>query len=199
MEETRLTLLPDRRLSVHASVLAERLKSIAEGITADNFASLLDGTMRYLLQAAFDNAEADEGSVWLVNESLAALVLAYNTGPNSDKLVGRFRQPLTAGHISMVFANEQSFIENEVYKTAAHDKSLDRLLEVQTNAMIAVPFYFFEACRGVVSCVQLIGSSYGNPNGRRFDNSDERAIRNAAVALGRLLEHRIMRVTLGLE
>jgi len=70
-------------------------------------------------------------------------------------LVGKFTQPLNQGLVCMVLASEQPFLENEVWKSSQHSKALDGLLRTQTQAMIAVPFYFLRACRGVVSCVQL--------------------------------------------
>ena len=62
-----------------------------------------------------------------------------------------FRQPLNRGIVSTVLASEQAFIENEVYKNARHDDKLNESLAQTTFAMIVVPFYFLNECRGVVS------------------------------------------------
>ena len=155
MQETRGNPATLRAVYPSPSVLRESLASIGRSITAKNFASILDGTMRQLLHFAFEDAGASEGTVWLVEEATRTLVPAYNTGPDPDRVVGRFKQPLSAGLISMGFASEQPFLENQVLQNSRQDKSLDSLLSVQTLAMIAVPFYFLETCRGVVSCVQL--------------------------------------------
>jgi hypothetical protein len=142
---------------------------------------------------------ATEGSIWLADQAAENLTIAYNTGPNSQKLVGKFKQPLTSGLVSMVFSSEQTFIENEVFKNAFQDKTLDSALEVRTYAMIAVPFYFLDACRGVASCVQLVSpvSEAASPKG--FDGHHELAFRNAIIILGRLIEHWAIRRTIGLE
>ena len=99
----------------------------------------------------------------------------------------------------MVFSSEQSFIENEVYKNALQDKTLDSKLKVRTYAMIAVPFYFLDACRGVASCVQLISPDSESESGKGFYEDQELAFRNAIVTLGRLIEHWAIKRTIGLE
>jgi hypothetical protein len=199
MRETRLTLLPDERFTQLLPALDESLASMGRSITADNFASLLDETMRRVLHMAFKQAAADEGTVWLVEESTKTLAAAYNTGPNAEKLVGRFKQPLSAGLISMVFASEQPFIENEIFKNPEQDKSLDSMLQLQTYAMIATPLYFLNACRGVISCVQLAVPGSTAPLPRGFHETDEAAVRHCAATLGSLIDYRVLRSALGLE
>jgi len=199
MRETRLTFLPDERFTTLLPALDESLASMGRSITADNFASLLDETMRRVLHMAFKQAAADEGTVWLVEDATKTLAAAYNTGPNAEKLVGRFKQPLSAGLISMVFASEQPFIENEIFKNPEQDKSLDSMLQLQTYAMIATPVYFLNACRGVISCVQLAVPGSTAPLPRGFHESDEAAVRHCASTLGRLIDYRVLRAALGLE
>jgi hypothetical protein len=64
--------------------------------------------------------------------------------------------------------------------------------------MIAVPLYFLDACRGVVSCVQLKvpGSSEPDPPG--FDESAQVKLTHAAAVFGRLLDYQVLRATIGL-
>ena len=52
-------------------------------------------------------------------------------------------------------ASEHAFVENQVYKNAKHSAMLDEKLQKTTYAMIAVPLYFLNEVRGVISCVQL--------------------------------------------
>ena len=111
--------------------------------------------MRHSLERGFQAAGADEGTIWLLDEPRENLVPAYNTGPDAARFVGQFKQPLATGLISMVFASEQPFLENEIWRNEQQSRLLDSLLKVQTCAMIAVPFYFLRRCRGVMSCVQL--------------------------------------------
>jgi len=46
-------------------------------------------------------------------------------------------QPLNAGIISMVFSTEEPFCENEIGRNKTQDPTLDRMLAVQTESMIA--------------------------------------------------------------
>ena len=199
MNERRLTLLPDERFVLSLAALQERLESIGRNITAENFSSILDDTMRRVLSLSFSDVGAHEGTVWLVDEGTKTLVPAYNTGPNAGKLVGHFKQSLSSGLVSMVFASERAFAENEVFRNSKQDKSLDALLELRTYAMIAVPFYFLEACRGVVSCVQLKDLNPIAPDPPGFGEGHQAIVRHAADTLGRLIEYRILRVTVGLR
>jgi len=152
---TRLNILPDPAFLDLKAALSERLERIAAGIQPEQFASVLDPLMRQTIEHGFAEAGADEGTVWLLDHAGEFLVPAWNTGPHAEKLVGKFKQPLNAGLICMVFSSEQPFLENEVWKNSRQSKLLDSMLEVRTGAMIAVPFYFLRACRGVISCVKL--------------------------------------------
>jgi hypothetical protein len=199
MTETRLTLLADSNFAGLLPELKGRLAETAKSITPANFGSLLDATMRRELHLAFDQAGASEGTVWLVEDETRALVPAFNTGPNAQKMVAQFRQPLSSGLISMVYASEQPFLENEVFQNAKQDKSLDTSLNVQTYAMIAVPFYFLDACRGVISCVVLRLPGTAEPPVVRFDETARLRVSHAATVLGRLIDYRILQATLGVH
>lgn len=199
MSPSRLTLLPDERFAPLLPSLQECLASAVNSFTAENFASMLDDTMRRAIQLAFRQAGADEGTVWLVDEAKEALVPAYNTGPNAEQFVAKFRQPLDRGLVSMVFGNEKPFTENEVPKNAKQDKTLDSKLKVQTLAMIIVPFYFLDGCRGVISCVKLDvpGRKAAKPEG--FPENAQTLLVHGATVLGRLLDLRVLSITLGLR
>jgi hypothetical protein len=97
----------------------------------------------------------------------------------------------------MVFASEQPFLENEVWKNARQSKALDSMLEVQTCAMIAVPFYFLQACRGVVSCVQLKRAGSRQPDPPGFRPEHLASIQRAVALLSELIEYRLLSRTVG--
>jgi hypothetical protein len=187
---------PDPRFLELKGTLAERLAAIAASITPDNFASLLDPPMRSVLKDGFADAEADEGTVWLPDAAGEHLIPAYNTGPHWEKLVGKFQQPLNEGLICMVMASEQSFIENDVWKNARQSKRLDEMLNVETYALIAVPFYFLKSCQGVISCVQLKHAGQkSEPRG--FNPANLESVQRAAALLSRLIDLRILSNTIG--
>lgn len=200
----RLNILPDPAFLNLKAVLSERLERIAATLQPEQFGSLLDPLMRQTMEHGFAEACADEGTVWLLDAAGEFLVPAWNTGPNAEKLVGKFKQPLNAGLICMVFSSEQPFLENEVWKNSRQSKLLDSMLEVQTSAMVAVPFYFLRACRGVVSCVKLdkpsaesgrSATEAGNSNGFRPEHLSH--VQRATAVLSQLVELKLLSCTVG--
>jgi len=197
----RLNILPDPAFMDLKAVLSERLERIAGGLQPEQFGSLLDPLMRQTVETGFAEAGADEGTVWLLDQAGEYLVPAWNTGPHADRLVGKFKQPLKAGLICMVFSSEQPFLENEVWKNSRQSKLLDSMLEVQTSAMIAVPFYFLRACRGVVSCVKLNkpdSTTKGGPNGSNGFGPEHLAhVQRTTAILSQLVDLRLLSCTVG--
>jgi hypothetical protein len=193
----RCTILPDPRFEELKSALAQRLSRVGASVGPDNFASLLDPLMRQVIARGFAEAHAHEGTVWLMDAAGENLVPAFNTGPAAEKLVGRFQQPLSAGLISMVFATEQPFVENDVAQNAQHSKRLDTLLQVETHALIAVPFCFLKGCRGVISCVQLKPPGANATQLSGFTPAGLESVQRASELLSRLLEFRLLSSTVG--
>lgn len=195
---TRFNLLSDPRFTPLHSALRERVLAAAEALDAQTFPDVLDGLMRSVVQSGFAASGAHEGTVWLVDQPQENLVPVYNTGPNAADFVGKLRQPLSRGLISMVFATEQPFCENDVHLHQAQDKTVDQSLGLVTCAMIAVPFYFAQRLRGVISCVQLkpAGRSDDPPG---FSPASLRHMQLASHLLTRLIDHRLVGVTVGWE
>src|SRR5436190_13064375 len=185
----RCSVLPDPHFAPLKEVLSERLQQVAARITPENFGSFLDPLMRDVFQQGLADAAADGGTLWLVDQTEENLVAAYNTGPNAKRFVGSFRQPLDQGLISMVFASEQPFVENEVYKNARQSRHLDSLLGIQTQGLIAVPFYFLKRCRGVASCVQTLVPESRSAPSPGFTHAHLAAVHRAVGILRRLLEY----------
>ena len=195
----RWTILPDPRFADLQPDLAQRLRLASDSVQPENFSALLDPLSESVLKSGFMEATAHEGSLWLLDSEGKQLIPAYNNGPQAAEFVGRYRQPFNSGLIGMVLASEQPFVENEVFKNTRQNKGLDELLRVQTYALIAVPFYLLKICRGVISCVQLrvAGSSEPEPPG--FTPAHLASVQRAASLLSRLLEHRLLNSTFGLE
>jgi hypothetical protein len=202
---TRLNFLPDERFAPLRAPLTERLQRMADLITPENFPSLLDFRMANLLRDVFAVVKADEGSVWILDQPRAHLVVSYASGPHAAGIAG-FKQPLSTGIVSTSFISEQGFAENEVYRHDLHSKILDEKLHVTTYAMIVVPFYLLNACRGVVSCVQLINVRHEEghsvpmtetPPGFGMDSLD--SVKRAALVLTDLINYRLLRTAIGWE
>ena len=152
---TRANFLPEPRFVPLRPALQEHLAKLGAAITPENFLSICDEMLLKLLKEAFARISADEGSIWLLDPEKQNLVVAFNSGPDTDKIMG-FKQPTTKGIVSLVVASEHAFVENQVYKNAKHSATLDKKLQKTTYAMIAVPLYFLNEVRGVISCVQLL-------------------------------------------
>ncbi len=192
-----MKILPEPAFEDLRPLLADRLTRLSAGIHAGQFDSFLDPLMRQVLHQGFAEVQATEGTVWLLDQAGENLVPAFNTGPESPKLRAEFRQPLNAGLISMVLASEQPFLENEVWKNTQQSKLLDDLLQTRTHAMIAVPFYILEVCRGVISCVQLKKPGAPGPDPPGFRPEHLAGIQRTSALLSRLLELRLLSSTVG--
>jgi len=193
----RLNVLPDPVFLDLKTALSERLERLAAGIQPEQFGSLMDPLMRQTLERGFAEAGAHEGTVWLLDPGNEFLVPAWNSGPNAARLVGQFKQPLSAGLICMVFASEQPFLENDVWKNSQQSKLLDSLLRVQTAAMIALPFYFLRGCRGVVSCVQIRSPAPEMAEPPGFQPEHLAHIQRATTLLSNLLDLKLLSRTVG--
>jgi len=193
---TRRNLLPEPALADLKSELWERMSRLGDEVHAAQFRQLLDPLVQQLLEQGFKEAGAHEGSVWLVDATEEFLEPAFNSGPHAEQIVGRFKQPLNAGLISMVFASEQSFIENDVSRNAQQSKLLDTQLRRQTQALIAVPFHFLNACRGVISCVQLSPTNPQTTPPTGFQPTHLAAVQRATALLAQLVEYRLLKMDL---
>lgn len=190
-----LNLVADPGLAPLRGQIEERLLRWAEGLDAEGFASLLDPMMQKVLHGAFQWIGASEGTVWLADREDRHLVAAFNTGPDAERLIG-FRQPLNQGIISLVFANEQPYCENEIAVREAHDATLDRKLGRRTGAMLAVPFYFAFELRGIISAVQFFDSDCPAPG---FHSRHVEEISTSARLVERLINSRLISAALGIE
>jgi hypothetical protein len=200
---TRVNFLPDERFLSLRGALKERLHKMADVLTPENLGGIFDLRIENVLRDAFDRVGADEGSVWLLDPQKAHLVIAYNTGAHATEIVG-FRQPIGSGIVSTSLASEQGFAENEVYKHELHSRLLDDKLSLTTYAMIVVPFYFLNACRGVISCVQLFNvrreagqAVPAGPVPPGFDLEQLNVLKRASLVISDLIDYRLLRVTVG--
>ena len=195
---SRLSILPDSQFEDVSNALRKRLESLANEIEPSEYADgLFDPLMKGLLASSFHISDASEGTLWLADPSQESLIPVYNNGPNAAKFVGVFKQPLNSGLISMVYATEQPFCENNVHLNSQHDKTVDTALESVTVSMIAVPLFFGGRLRGVISCVRLKDPGSDAPDPPGFKAAHMRQMQLAAEAIQRLIEHRLLSISLG--
>lgn len=199
----RPNFLPNEKFLALRNTLAEHLHQTAQNITPENFPGICDEQIFQLLKDGFQRVGADEGSIWILDSPKEHLVIAYNSGDRSEEVTG-FKQPLREGIVSLVVASEQSFVETEVYKNARHTPKLDHKLGVTTYAMIVVPFYFLNECRGMISCVQLVRikreADRPIPAGLvppGFDLHHLSMIQSVALIVRDLIDYRLLRISVG--
>lgn len=200
---SRANFLPEQRFLPLRPVLQEHLAKVGAAISPANFLSICDEVLLRVLGDTFDRISADEGSIWLLDPEKKSLVVTYNSGPNSAEIVG-FKNPMSEGIISLVVASEQAFVENQVYKNKRHSAALNKKLGKTTYAMIAVPFYFLNQVRGVISCVQLldvlIEEGQAAPVGSTppgFSPRDLSSVQTAAAVVRKLIDYRLIGTAIG--
>ena len=195
----RLNFVTDPELERMGGLLAERLGVMADELEPGEFRSWATPVVKDALGLSFDAAGASEGTLWLADPARERLVPVHNDGPDAQRLLNGVTVPLSEGLIGMVFATQQSFCENEVYKNVQHSKEVDRQLEQVTCAMIAVPLYFAGDVRGVISCVRLraAGSRDADPPG--FGVQDLGKIELAAEVARSLIEQQLVSECLGVD
>ena len=194
-----MTLLPDERLVALRPGILAAVRDAAREVCGEPFGEFFDASLRSLLIHAFERAGAHEGSVWLLDETRSVLIPRFNSGPNAERFVGTFRQSVRSGMIGMVAATEQSICENEISKNAHHDRTLDQRLQLDTWAMLAVPFYFFGELRGVISCVQLKPADSAETSAHGFSSDDLQCLELIAGVLSHLIEYRLLTLCIGLD
>lgn len=199
MSPARFTVMPEEKFAPLRPAVEARMREAVQQICREGFEAFLDFGSQVLLAKAFGHVGAHEGTLWLADDTIGALVPRFNTGARAAEFVGKFRQPLTSGLISYVFHSEQPLCENGVYRGAKYDQALDRQLGLLTCAMIAVPFIFGGEVRGVVSCVQLKKPEEIEADPSGFDDEHLREIQLVSDAVGRLLEGKLLRLCLGME
>jgi hypothetical protein len=192
----RFTLLSDPRFRKHFSNLIDRLDKAAKLITRETFDDFADDMITTVLENSFSAAGADEGTLWLANPGKRELDAVFNNGPTAQKVL-KLSQTLDRGLISMVFSTGQPFCENNISENPEHDKTIDRQTGSLTTAMIAVPFYFAQECRGIVSCVHLTNKPGSALSRKGFDMESMREITWAASLLTRLFDFKLISRIIG--
>ena len=167
-----------------APTLSQRLERVASAEIAQRLSAALDSVARRVMIDGFRAAGADEGTVWLANLTSRELVPVMNSGPEEGSFLRKFRQPLDRGVISMVFHSGQAFCENDVSGNSTHDRTIDAALAQVTAAMIAVPLFFANKPRGVVSCVRLGDGA--------FELVHLREVQQSVAVLERMIEGHLL-------
>ena len=143
-----------------------------------------------LLCDAVKSVEADDGALWLVDDVARELRPRFSIGEHSNILLNEIRQPLSSGLISMVFFTENSICEAEVGRRSEYCPDVDSRLGLKTKAMIAIPVFFAQRCRGVFSAV-LFEQSGETTRKNAFLPADFEALSQAASLWSELMDSQL--------
>lgn len=193
----RNQFVADERFAPLVGPLEDRLLRAVELVGAENVRALWGHRAEELLCNTAAQVGAHALGVWLRDRDNQHLVLAFNAGAGGMTMPEQVRQPITEGIISLVLHSEQPFLENHVQKNAQHSKLVDLALHQHTEAMIVVPFYLQNQCRGVLSCVQVRRDDLPQAAGSGFDMNHLAAMQLAASLLGDIIDYQLLRITLG--
>lgn len=143
-----------------------------------------------LLTEAVKSAGADEGALWLVDDVARVLQPCFSVGEHADLFLNEIRQPLSSGLISMVFFTENSICEAEVGLRSEYCPDVDSRLGLKTKAMIAIPVFFAQRCRGVFSVVLF--EKAGETTGKNaFLSADFEVLSQAAALWSELMDSQL--------
>lgn len=148
----------------------------------------IDEAFNNKLTEAIESVHADEGSVWWLNRGGEELVPVANTGPDADKMVLKYAQPLDRGIISLVLKSEDNLVDDDVQHNPDHEIALDETLGRFTKSMLVVPFYVFGVLKGVVTAVIMFNGDH-----RKFKMEDLEWLRYHTGVLSNQIEQRLMK------
>jgi len=140
-----------------------------------------------LLRDAVKTVGAEDGALWLVDDVARELRPCFSIGEHSGFFLKEIRQPLRSGLISMVFFTENSICEADVASRDEYCPDVDLRLGKKTKAMIAVPVFFAQRCRGVFSAV-LFHKASGSAQRGAFLAADFETLVQAAALWSDLMD-----------
>jgi hypothetical protein len=143
-----------------------------------------------LLRDAVIATDADQGVLWLVDDLKRDLRPCFSIGEHSKIFLREIRQPLRSGLISMVFFTEDPICEAEVGRRSEYCPDVDSRLGAKTKAMIAIPVFFAQRCRGVFSAV-LFDVSPQLTHKETFLHSDFEMLSQAATLWSELIDSQL--------
>lgn len=143
-----------------------------------------------VLRDAVRLAGADEGALWLVDDIKRELRPCFSVGDHVGIFLREIRQPLSSGLISMVFFTENSICEADVGGRSEYSPHVDLRLGAKTKAMVAVPVFFAQRCRGVFSAV-LFEEGIKVKNKDVFQASEFETLSRAAALWSELMDSQL--------
>ena len=185
----RLVIVPDAALESAGLSLKSRLAGIAGEIDATNISQFMGPHALRCLTWAVARNPGFEILLWAREQN--GYTVAWASGVPREEVEGRARADQMEGMIARIFESHRSESESAHELQAADWTNLERLRGAAIDAMAASPVILFESCVAVLSRVRYRGIAE--------NETTAMAPAESASLLARLIEDRLIRVTLGLE
>jgi len=192
----RLALLADPRLAEIEPLLAERLEAACRKLTAGNFGSLVDCLMERMMKDAMVFLGAQVLIISMLDAPKEYLVAAYVIGAARKTKVGT-RRRVYDGLRGLVFANEQTFCQNDFTRSPFFDPSVDAEPPIPAN-VLAAPLGIGSEVRCVLTIIKTKAATDA-PDPIGFGPDDVARIDLLAATLGCLIEYRLLGMITGLH
>lgn len=181
----RLVIVPEAKHEALAEELKPRLSGIAKEIDADNLSQVMSSQTVNLLEG-FSKNSGGRVIVWArEGKGYAVGWISEDTEPT---LRGRVRADAGEGMIAMVFESGRSVSEIAENLELGEWSNLGELLDASVAEMASSPVHVFGETAAVVSLIK--GEEGDMPL---------RAPAEIASLVARLIEDRLIRMSLGLE
>lgn len=182
----RLVIIPDEAYEALGFSLKARLVGIAREVNAHNLAHVMGS---HALRSFNSAAEVQESDLLLWAPDGKDFVVALATRLPKEEIEGRARADAQEGMIARVMGSGRSETGTSDDLEAADWTNLESLRGMKIEAMAASPVFLYENCTLVLSRVR-----YGGKYTDKLNAPSE-----LASLLGRLIEDRLIRASLGIE
>jgi hypothetical protein len=184
----RLVIVPDESHEALAAVLKSRLAGIVRELDAENLVDAMGIHAPAVLVRSADGMAGVEWVLWAGGGGDFAV--AWTSAEPVDEVVGRVRADAGEGLVARVFASWRSELEMRDELQAGDWTNFERLRGRGIGAMAGSPVVVFGVCVAVLSVVVFV------------DFEGDGVVRppaETASLLGRLVEDRLLRATLGMD
>jgi len=187
----RLVIVPDEKLEPLVLSLKARLSAIVGEVRAENIADVIGEDTR-LLPTLAQGGAGQELLLWA--RSARAFLAAWTSRP-FDAIAGVATADLDVGLISQVFASGKSVLQAGAEVQANQWTNLEETRGQVIDGMAASPVFIFGKCAAALA----LAAYRGEGNSSAVTHEGLARLAEAASVVGRLLEDRLLRATLGFE
>lgn len=157
---------------------SETIDDFIARMAPETVAELVAVPVKYFCKLVFEQIGACEGSLWWKYPDADHLEIIYNSGPVSEKLVGKVKQPLSEGIVSLVYHSGEPLYTNQICDEPNHSKYIDTELGQETHRLLACPLLVGGRIVGAITAVVLDKNST-----KHFGFSDLESVQNLSEML----------------